>query len=436
MTPPPLSHPFCLRKLPGKTNHSRVRNQGYFLRGIVGVFAALQFAAFPSLSLAQVGKPPVFPATPGPTVSVAAPPAASPPTVAAPAAPSPTIQPAPSAAAAPTDAQLITDGRNKLVFVEGHEKAGSGFLCDLGGQKFLVTNAHVLAGNTQINFTLLDGSPVRVGAASAAVAHDIVRLAVAPNAAAFSLLDHLDENLRVGDDVLVLGNAEGARVINPISGHVVGIGPNLVEVDAPFLPGNSGSPIIQKRTGKVVGIATYVTRSEDELSRPAPGNDPGTKPAATATPTPAPEVKLRRFGYRIDSVKTWQGINWPVFQADAANLAKVDQLTEDLNSFVEDVTSHKGVLNAGLYQNPVIQRPVAEFLDTMHGHPSPTDSLAARQRLLDALRRASQSDLAAIRPQLRYDYFQRGAQERQRTRDFMSKGFEAAMKAQTNATNR
>ena len=60
--------------------------------------------------------------------------------------------------------------------------------------------------------------------------------------------NRVNENLLVGDDVLVLGNAKGR------GGHQShqraswwASGPNLVEVDAPFQPGNSGSPIIQKK---------------------------------------------------------------------------------------------------------------------------------------------------------------------------------------------
>ena len=71
-------------------------------------------------------------------------------------------------------------------------------------------------------------------------------------------MDHVDENASIDDDVVVLGNAEGGGVINTIKGKIVGVGPNLVEVDAAFVPGNSGSPIIHLKTGKVIGVATYL----------------------------------------------------------------------------------------------------------------------------------------------------------------------------------
>ena len=67
-------------------------------------------------------------------------------------------------------AQLVKDYRDGLVFVEGKTGQGSGFIVDYKGQKYLFTNAHVMAGVRVPKFKLLDRSPVRVGAAVAAVA--------------------------------------------------------------------------------------------------------------------------------------------------------------------------------------------------------------------------------------------------------------------------
>ncbi len=40
----------------------------------------------------------------------------------------------------------------------------------------------------------------------------------------------------------------------------------LVEVDAKFVEGNSGSPIIHVKTGKVIGIATFALKAEPGLT--------------------------------------------------------------------------------------------------------------------------------------------------------------------------
>ncbi len=347
--------------------------------------------------------------------------------------------PAQQPAAAPppqSDADIIRNGPGSLVFIEGTHGAGSGFICAMGNQKFLLTNAHVMAGNTPVTLTLLDGSPIRVGAAGAAVGHDIVRLAVAPAQPAFDLSEHVNDTVLVGDEVLVLGNAKGARVINPIAGKVVGLGPDLVEVDAPFQPGNSGSPIIQKKTGRVVGIATFVTVDKDDLENLPPRTKSSKRKAAEEHEDTAPPKKLRRFGYRLDSVKNWQDVAWPEFQAEAASLASVDERTDDIVAFVREVSEQKGNVRAGQHHTPPVERVINSFLQATAGRPSPTDFLKARQDLLDGLRRVCQSDMAEVRPRLRYDYFSRELTERQRIRDGLSRMFEDAFKAQSNTTGR
>ncbi len=185
--------------------------------------------------------------------------------------PVPVIPPKPVIAATPVPAtprptpppadplELIKKYRDSLVFVTGSEGAGSGFIADMAGKTYLITNAHVAAGVRAATFKTLQGTPVKVGAASVAVGHDIFAMQVAPNAAPFEILRDVENNASIGDEVVVLGNAEGGGVINNIGGRIVGLGPNLVEIDAPFLPGNSGSPIIHLRTSKVVGVATYLT---------------------------------------------------------------------------------------------------------------------------------------------------------------------------------
>ncbi len=352
---------------------------------------------------------------------------------------SPALPPSPAAtppAAPQADADIIRNGQGSLVFVEGQHGAGSGFICTMGGQKYLFTNAHVMAGNIPVTLTLLDRSPIQVGAAASAVGHDMVRFAVASTQPAFNLLEHAGENLLVGDEVLVLGNAQGARVINPIVGKIVGLGPNLVEVDAPFQPGNSGSPIIQKKTGRVVGIATYVTEDHDDRDGP-PGRPPPAGKKNAKPPTgPPPERKLRRFGYRLDSVQNWQDIAWPEFQAEAVALKQVDERTEDILSLIREVNEHKGITPSAQHHTAPVERLLHNYFESIAGRPSPADALRTRQDLLDGLRSLCESDLAEIRPRLRYDCFVREAVERQRFRDGMSKMFDNALKAQSNTTGR
>src|SRR6185312_7757504 len=77
----------------------------------------------------------------------------------------------------------------------------------------------------------------------------------------------VDKDVSIGDAVVVLGNSQGRNVVTEIEGKVTGVGPELIEVDAKFVPGNSGSPIIHVKSGKVIGVATFVTvRQPDVIS--------------------------------------------------------------------------------------------------------------------------------------------------------------------------
>jgi S1-C subfamily serine protease len=83
--------------------------------------------------------------------------------------------------------QLTREFSSSLVFVEGKAGKGSGFICALGGAKFIVTNQHVIAGNPDVKFMLLDQTPVRTGQAAAAVGHDIMRFALLSDAKAMEI---------------------------------------------------------------------------------------------------------------------------------------------------------------------------------------------------------------------------------------------------------
>jgi hypothetical protein len=306
-----------------------------------------------------------------------------------------------------TTAELVKAHRNNLVFVMGPEGAGSGFVARLGGVNYLFTNAHVAAGVRGAAFKTLDGTQVPVGAASIAVGHDIFRLLVAAGSKPMEVMDHVEENASIDDDVVVLGNAEGAGVINTIKGKIVGIGPNLVEVDAPFVPGNSGSPIIHLKTGKVIGVATYLIIKK---------YDPATRQAIR-------EPRVRRFGYRLDSVKTWQPVNAAAFFAQATEMDRIEQLTEDLGKFLLDLARNRQI-TPGLHTNPAIKTQIEWWSANSKRRLSPRDSATADQNFFAGLKNTSTADLVAARSHLTYEYFQRALAEQQQQRRQITEVFD------------
>ncbi len=176
-----------------------------------------------------------------------------------------------------------------MVIVEGDEGRGSGFVVRMDGKTFLVTNSHVVRGNRNVKFKNLRNATLPTGALQIADQVDAVRAEVTGVLSPLELETQI-EQVKIGDEVIVAGNSEGEGVIREIPGKVVGIGPDRIEVDAEFVPGNSGSPILLKSTGKVIGVATY-------LKVPRGGR--------TGTKSPFSLNEVRRFGYRLDTVTKW-----------------------------------------------------------------------------------------------------------------------------------
>jgi hypothetical protein len=309
--------------------------------------------------------------------------------------------------AAPGDAaQLVKDYRNGLVFVEGKTGQGSGFIVDYKAQKYLFTNAHVMAGVRIPQFKLLDLSPVRVGGAVAAVGHDVLALAVVSGGTALPCVDSVDKETSIGDAVVVLGNAEGAGVVNLLQGFLVGIGPNLVEVNAPFVPGNSGSPIIHLRSGKVIGIATYLI-----VKRGGPQGE-----------------TVRRFGYRLDSIQQWQAVEWNRFYTEADTMEKMEKTTAEFGALLEDFGRNGRPTRA--YNSPAIRSALEAFNSSLRpgGSRSEVDQVA--ERLLSSLRAASGRDVREAKTSIGYDFFKRQLETESREREEITKVFDQALKKQ------
>ena len=309
-------------------------------------------------------------------------------------------------------AGLVKQWSNSLVFVEGKHGSGSGFVCTLGEAKVLITNVHVLAGEQNETFTLLDRAPLQLGAGALAVDHDIAIFAVTSDTKPFQFMDAVETNATIGDAVVVLGNAGGAHVIHPVLGKISGIGPNLVEVDAPFQPGNSGSPIIHLHSGKVIGVATYATTPNFSIMN-----------MGTAF------KHVRRFGYRIDSIKKWQPFDAQNFWRQNEQLKSSTKLSHDLFEMWPDLAS-RGQLTPGLHDNPAIKKAVADYIAATKSAKQSANLEAPRQSLILALRAASQTDMMQTKARVTIDYFLRHAGDEAAKRESFFEAFEKLLKVQ------
>lgn len=149
--------------------------------------------------------------------------------------------------------------KDKLVVITCGEKAGSGFVVRDGGRPYLFTNKHVVEAGAVVA-QRLDGTRLSIGSRDDAVGRDMVRFALEGSAPAFDLAAGVPD---IGDPVVVLGNSDGRGVVTEIRGKVIGVGPSEIEIDAAFVAGNSGSPVLD-RHGRVIGIATYLRDCRDD----------------------------------------------------------------------------------------------------------------------------------------------------------------------------
>jgi len=218
-----------------------------------------------------------------------------------------------------------------LVLVEGDLSRGSASVIKFRGNPLILTNAHVLSGNTRVDFRLLNNQSLRPGTFGVARNVDLAVFTQEGLDDGLEILEHADQNAAVGDEIVVLGNSLGNAVATELPGKIVGIGPELSEIDAKFVSGNSGSPVIHRKSGKVVAVATFATWHEaDPLVDDSRFKD------------------VRRFALRLDTVSKWEYPTWDRFAREAQQLASSVRAFNTLMLLADDI-GDDGYLDASLY---------------------------------------------------------------------------------------
>lgn len=284
-------------------------------------------------------------------------------------------------------ASFLRAHQGDIVLIKGKDGAGSGFVFERGGRRFLASNAHVMAGVRAPKFSTLDRSTLKFKGtpATVAVGHDILLLEL-DSTNGIPAMEAFEAEVAVNDAIVVYGNTGGSDVATAIKGKLIGIGPNRIEVDAEIEHGNSGSPIVHLQSGKVIGVATYAT-TDDLLSG---------------------DTKIRRFGYRLDTVKQWQPVEWGRFYTEADRLEKFQETTTELRkAFLElnGLNQRKTKVRLFAYESPVIRQALDGFYQRLDGARSEQDANSAVNSLLGSLRGVSQGGPTTVKPSFTYEYF-------------------------------
>jgi serine protease Do len=158
----------------------------------------------------------------------------------------------------------------------GHSRevnAGSGFFVKNG---YLLTNKHVVAG-AQDDFTvILSTGEKRKGVVIYRDQEkDLAYLKV--DGKDLTVIDSEDSaDLKIGQNVYGIGNANGKSVLSISSGKILGFGKNivssegqsagdLIQTSVKLYPGDSGGPLLDS-DGRVIGINVAVGSSSDNSS--------------------------------------------------------------------------------------------------------------------------------------------------------------------------
>ncbi len=159
---------------------------------------------------------------------------------------------------------------------------GTGFIISEEG--YIVTNYHVVEGASSIKVTLYDESVYTAKLIGYEESNDLAVIKIEPQGKIESLVYGKSSDLKVGDDVYVIGNPLGDLTFTLTTGVVsalnrlidtgTGFNINMFQTDAAINSGNSGGPVFDKH-GFVVGIASakYASASIEGLSFCVPIDD-------------------------------------------------------------------------------------------------------------------------------------------------------------------
>lgn len=218
---------------------------------------------------------------------------------------------------------------------------GSGFIVDPAG--YIVTNAHVVGAEAEVQVALADGRTLTARVVGRDAATDIALLKVEAGAPLPALRFGDSDRTRVGEWVMAMGSPFGlggsvtAGIVSA-RGRQIGAGPydDFIQTDASINPGNSGGPLFNAG-GEVVGVNTAIVS-------PSGGNI-GIGFAVPSKMAQSIVAQLREHG---TVQRGWLGVSLQPMDADmAAALGTAEAKGALVNAVEPDSPAAKAGLRAG-----------------------------------------------------------------------------------------
>ncbi|MBD1381589.1 trypsin-like peptidase domain-containing protein [Metabacillus arenae] len=157
---------------------------------------------------------------------------------------------------------ILHDTKKRVVMVELSDgSVGSGFLFNDKGD--IITNAHVVQGAKKVKVRTTDAKGFDGEVIGISLNTDVALVRVDGLAGQEPLKLDLNHTFELGDEVVALGSPLGLQ--NTVTtGIISGTGrefdlapyhyEDAYQISAPIAPGNSGGPLLDRKTGKVIGI--------------------------------------------------------------------------------------------------------------------------------------------------------------------------------------
>ncbi|NLX24842.1 MAG: trypsin-like peptidase domain-containing protein [Lentisphaerae bacterium] len=250
----------------------------------------------------------------------------------------------------------FSDISHALVFVESGDGRGSGFIAKMDDTVYFISNQHNLFGAESLELNTMDGKTLKPKEFEYHKNLDLIRMKLSEDSLEDLTVLTLSEKTPSTDDrIFVYGNSAGGDVATELDGEIIGVGPTSIEVNAKFVPGNSGSPILN-REGEVIGVASYATSGpEFEKGSPYEKLFKGTRFS-----------KVRRYGIRIPE-EGWVKGNLPSFLSQTYQLMDMQSyLMASYTLFTYALGDKKSVAPAqsiiAYYEKPTnTGKPVIDF---------------------------------------------------------------------------
>lgn len=190
--------------------------------------------------------------------------------------------------------------KKRVAIVRGRNGSGTAFLVKMDGKQYVMTNDHVVRGETIPEMSLVDGTKLELGAMQIARDRDLARFEVQNGGDFFEFAGRTPNN---NDEVWIYGNSMGDGVITTLRGFVTGVGDKELKTNAEIVGGNSGGPVVSA-DGKVLAVAAYMKSGDD-------GKDWTTKDTSFDS--------VRRFALRIDGA-SWIDVDKRKYESDCVKL--------------------------------------------------------------------------------------------------------------------